>query len=89
MGYSVRVTKCYLVQVIDDEGNEVSCDYDFRSQNKEEAKNTTGKYLVQRVQEAEAELCKCGYCDCIFNTEKYKGVCERCVDGSEYDDEDK
>lgn len=33
---SVRVTKCYLVQVIDSEDNEVACEYVFAN-SKEEA----------------------------------------------------
>lgn len=86
MGYSVKITKCYLVQVLDDEGNEVACDYDF-VQTKKEAEQT-GKMLVQQVQLQEEQLCKCGYCDCIFNTDRYKSLCDVCVDGSEYDDEE-
>ena len=82
----VRVTKCYLVQVLDDEGNEVACDYSF-VQTKKEAERI-GALMVKGVQAKEEELCKCGYCDCIFNTDKYKAICDRCVDGSEYDDEE-
>lgn len=87
MKYSVRVTKCYLVQVIDAEGNEVACDYVF-AQNKKEAENR-GELLVKAVREVDEECCKCGYLDCIFNLPEYQRVCDKCVDGSEYDDEDK
>jgi hypothetical protein len=31
----VRITKCYLVQVLDEEGNELECEYVFG--NKEDA----------------------------------------------------
>ena len=33
-----QITKCYLVQILDDEGNEVACEYVFG--DKEEAKET-------------------------------------------------
>lgn len=38
----VQITKCYLVQVLDNEGNELKNEYVFG--DKEEAKET-GKYL--------------------------------------------
>lgn len=87
MKYNVRVTKCYLVQVLDDEGNEVSCNYTF-SHNKKEAEQI-GALMVAWVQAQDEKKCKWGYCDCICNTERYQNICAICVDGSEYDDEDK
>lgn len=86
MGYSVQVTKCYLVQVLDDDGNEVACNYSF-GQTKKEAERI-GTQMVKSVQKRDEELCKCGYSDCIFNTPKYKSICDGCIDGSEYDDEE-
>lgn len=44
----VEITKCYLVQVLDDEGNEVACEYVFG--DKEEAKET-GKRLKEEVKD--------------------------------------
>lgn len=38
----VEITKCYLVQVTDEDGNELACEYVFG--DKEEAKNT-GRHL--------------------------------------------
>lgn len=35
LAMDVRVTKCYLVQVVDDEGNEVACEYVFSNTKKE------------------------------------------------------
>ena len=42
----VQITKCYLVQVLDDEGNEVACEYVFG--DKEDAKQT-GKRLKEEA----------------------------------------
>lgn len=42
----VRVTKCYLVQVLDDDGNEVACEYVFG--DKEDAKQV-GKKLKEDI----------------------------------------
>lgn len=44
----VKITKCYLVQVLDDKGNEVSCEYVFG--DKEEAKQT-GKRLKEEIKD--------------------------------------
>ena len=86
MKYKIEVTKCYLVQILDEEGNEVASDYDF-VQNKKEAEQT-GREMIEAVKRRDQQLCKCGYCDCIFNTERYKNICDCCIDGSEYDDEE-
>lgn len=43
----VRITKCYLVEVLDEEGNEVSCEYVFG--DKDEAKEA-GKRLKGEVE---------------------------------------
>lgn len=43
----VQITKCYLVQVLDDEGNEVACEYVFG--DKEDAKQA-GKRLKEEAQ---------------------------------------
>ena len=40
----VRITKCYLVQVLDDDGNEVSCNYDFVNTKKEAVQ--TGREMI-------------------------------------------
>ena len=42
----VEITKCYLVQIKDAEGNEVACEYVFG--DKEDAKET-GKRLKEEV----------------------------------------
>lgn len=42
-----KVSKCYLVQVLDEEGNEVACEYDF-SYNKKEAEQV-GKRMVEAL----------------------------------------
>lgn len=47
----VRVTKCYLVQVLDDEGNEIECVYDFSSSYKE-AKEA-GERMLEDLKERE------------------------------------
>lgn len=44
MGYKIQITKCYLVQVLDEDGNEVACDYSF-VKNKKEAEKT-GKKMI-------------------------------------------
>ena len=53
MRYRVEVTKCYLVQVLDEDGNEVACDYDFVS-NKKEAEQT-GREMIEAVKRRESE----------------------------------
>ena len=47
MRYRVEVTKCYLVQVLDEDGNEVACDYDFVN-TKREAEQT-GREMIEAV----------------------------------------
>lgn len=44
----VEITKCYLVQVLDAEGNEVSCEYVFG--DKENAKQA-GKRLKEEAKD--------------------------------------
>lgn len=51
--YTVRVTKCYLVQVLDEDGNEVACDYAF-VENKKEAENT-GREMIEDIRRREAD----------------------------------
>lgn len=46
----VRITKCYLVQVLDDEGNQLTSEYVFG--DKEDAK-ATGKALKQELKEGD------------------------------------
>ena len=43
----VLITKCYLVQVLDDCGNELKCEYVFG--NKDEA-NEVGKRMKEEVE---------------------------------------
>lgn len=38
MGYKIQITKCYLVQVLDEDGNEVACDYSFERIKKRQRK---------------------------------------------------
>ena len=42
----VSITKCYLVQVLDDDGNELKCEYVFG--NKDEAIKS-GKHMKEEV----------------------------------------
>ena len=53
MKYRVEVTKCYLVQVLDEDGNEVACDYDF-VQTKKEAEQT-GREMIEAVKRRDEE----------------------------------
>jgi hypothetical protein len=87
MKYRVEITKCYLVQVFDENDNELARNLAYVN-TKKEAENR-GALLLKSVQARDLEFCKCGYCDCIFNTDKYKNICNECIEGSEYDDEDK
>lgn len=41
---TVRVTKCYLVQVLDAEGNELQCEYTFVDSKKEAERR--GKEMI-------------------------------------------
>lgn len=43
-----RITKCYLVQILDDKGNELACEYVF--DDKETAKETA-RVLKQQLKE--------------------------------------
>lgn len=45
----IKVTKCYLVQVLDEDGNEQACEYVF-SETKKEAE-TRGRELQHEVEE--------------------------------------
>ena len=47
MKYRVKITKCYLVQVVDEDGNEVVCDYDFVNTKKEAEQ--TGRDLIDAL----------------------------------------
>lgn len=49
----VQITKCYLVQVLDSEGNEVACEYVFG--DKEQAEQT-GKRLKEEVKSDGREI---------------------------------
>lgn len=49
----VRVTKCYLVQVLDDEENEVACNYAFVNTKKEAEQ--TGKEMIENLKEREMD----------------------------------
>lgn len=44
----VEITKCYLVQVMDEDGNELACEYVFG--DKEDAKET-GRMLKRKCKE--------------------------------------
>lgn len=44
----VKVTKCYLVQVLDSEGNELKCEYVFGDKS---AADETGKRLKDEVKD--------------------------------------
>ena len=46
----VKVTKCYLVQVLDEEGNELKCEYIFGDRT---AANETGKRLKEEIKDEE------------------------------------
>lgn len=46
----VQITKCYLVQILDDEGNEVACEYVFG--DKKDAKQA-GKRLKEEAKDNE------------------------------------
>lgn len=53
MKLKIRITKCYLVEIIDEEGNSILCEYVFG--DKEEA-NDVAKSLKESVkQEIEDE----------------------------------
>lgn len=43
----IQITKCYLVQILDDAGNEIDCDYDFVN-TKAEAMET-GKEMIESI----------------------------------------
>ena len=53
MRYKVEVTKCYLVRVLDEEGNEVACDYDFVATKKEA--EATGREMVEIIKRRDKE----------------------------------
>lgn len=56
----VEITKCYLVQVMDEDGNELACEYVFG--DKEEAKDTGRqlKKLATMQEEYERKLYRKG-----------------------------
>lgn len=45
----IEITRCYLVQVLDDEGNELASDYDFVATKKEAME--TGKEMLRILKE--------------------------------------
>lgn len=45
----IRVTKCYLVQVLDEDGNEQACEYVFVDTKKEA--ETRGRELQREAEE--------------------------------------
>lgn len=45
--------------------------------------------IVAEWYDAEEGDCKYGCNDCIFNCECYKYVCDNCIEGDQYDDENK
>lgn len=44
----VQITKCYLVQILDDNGNELKCEYVFGNKNDADK---TGKELKKELEE--------------------------------------
>lgn len=44
----VEITKCYLVQVMDEDGNELACEYVFGDK---EAAKETGRLLKRKCKE--------------------------------------
>lgn len=52
MKLSVRVSKCYLVQVLDEDGNELDLDYVFTDRKGAERR---GKELMEELLKAEEE----------------------------------
>ena len=53
MKYRAEITKCYLVQVFDEEGNEVSCSYEFVDTKKDAEK--VGKELIEFIKREDAK----------------------------------
>lgn len=52
MSYRVRISKCYLVQVIDEDGNELDMDYVFTDRKGAELR---GKELKEELLKSEEE----------------------------------
>lgn len=52
----IEVTKCYLVQILDDEGNEITSEYTFKD-NKREAMEV-GKDLLEMIDGEGLEVLK-------------------------------
>lgn len=53
MRYKIEITKCYLVQILDEEGNEVASDYDFVPTKKDAER--TGREMIEAVKERDKE----------------------------------
>ena len=53
MKYKIEITKCYLVQILDEDGNEVACDYDFVPTKKDAEK--TGREMIEAVKRRDQE----------------------------------
>lgn len=49
----VRVTKCYLVQILDDEDNEQACEYVFPDTKKQA--EARGKEMQQELEETRGD----------------------------------
>lgn len=49
----VQITKCYLIQILDKDGNELACDYDFVSRQ-------SAQEIGKRMKEAYNEDIKKG-----------------------------
>lgn len=43
----IQITKCYLVQIVDEEGNEIACEYVFADRKQAEK---TGKKLKEEME---------------------------------------
>lgn len=52
-GMKIRVTKCYLVQILNDEDDEQACEYVF-CENKQQAENR-GKEMREELKETDNE----------------------------------
>jgi hypothetical protein len=53
MEYRAEITKCYLVQVFDEEGNEMACEYHFVPTKKDAEK--IGRELIEFIEQEDAK----------------------------------
>ena len=44
----IQISKCYLIQILDDEGNELSCEYFFGNRKETESYARTMKKQVEK-----------------------------------------